>query len=110
MIRLKTFNMIVYNVTVSLDPSVEKDWLEWMKSKHIKDVINTKCFTKARLSKVQGREDGECTYAITYDCHSAEILQNYIDNHAKTLQQEHTQKYNGKFAAFRTLMDVIEEF
>ena len=31
--------MIIYNVTVSLSPEIEKDWLNWMKSKHIADVM-----------------------------------------------------------------------
>lgn len=102
--------MIIYNVTVSLDPSVEQDWLNWMKSTHIPDVMKTRCFTNARLAKVQGKEAGECTYAISYDCPSEEKLQEYIKNYAMNLQKDHAEKYNGKFAAFRTLLDVIQEF
>lgn len=102
--------MIVYNVTVSLEPAIEQDWLDWMKSTHIPDVMNTNCFTKARLSKVQGKEENECTYAISYDCPSDEKYGEYLKNHALTLQKDHTERYYGKFAAFRTLLDVIEEY
>ena len=32
---------ILYNVTVSIDKDVEKEWLEWMKKVHIPDVMRT---------------------------------------------------------------------
>lgn len=33
--------MIVYSVTVNIDSSIHEDWLAWMKSKHIPDVMAT---------------------------------------------------------------------
>ncbi len=27
--------MYIYNVTVNIEESAEKDWLDWMKNKHI---------------------------------------------------------------------------
>ena len=33
--------MIIYNVTVGVDKSIEADWLAWMKEVHIPDVIKT---------------------------------------------------------------------
>jgi hypothetical protein len=33
--------MILYNVTVSVDPEIHDEWLAWMKSKHIPDVLAT---------------------------------------------------------------------
>ncbi len=44
--------MIIYNVTINIDESVHDEWLQWMQTKHIKDVLNTGCFTSARLVKV----------------------------------------------------------
>jgi len=36
--------MILYNVTVSLDPSIHADWLEWMRNVHIRLVrMDEKC-------------------------------------------------------------------
>ena len=50
--------MILYNVTVSIDPAVSSDWLEWMRSTHIPDVMATGCFVESRISRVQGEEEG----------------------------------------------------
>jgi hypothetical protein len=102
--------MILYNVTVSIDQSVHEDWLDWMRSKHIPDVMATGCFVESRISRVHGEEEGGLTFAITYLCPSDEKLQHYQEVHAPELQKEHTQRYEGRFAAFRTLLTVLDEF
>jgi hypothetical protein len=102
--------MILYNVTVAIDPSVEKEWVNWMRSVHIPDVMATGCFIESRFSKVQTEEEEGLSYAITYLCAHKELLEKYRNNYAPELQKEHSEKFNGRFAAFRTLLDVIEEF
>jgi hypothetical protein len=102
--------MILYNVTVSIDESAEKEWLNWMRSKHIPDVINTGCFTEARLSRIHAEEHGGLAYAISYVAINQEKFDEYQSNHAPALQREHTERYTGRFAAFRTMMTIVEEF
>ena len=102
--------MILYNVTVSIDKSIHLDWLNWMKSTHIPDVMNTDCFTECRISRVHGEEEGGMTFAISYIAPSQEKYDEYQEKFATGLQQDHAAKYGGKFAAFRTLLTVIEEF
>lgn len=102
--------MILYNVTVSIDPAIEQDWLSWMKSSHIPDVMATGCFLESRLLRVQGEEEGGVTYAISYVAPSQEMYDTYVAHHSAALQSEHGSRYDGKFAAFRTLLTIIEEF
>ena len=102
--------MILYNVTVSIDPAVSSDWLEWMRSTHIPDVMATGCFVESRISRVQGEEEGGVTYAITYLAPDEEHISTYQKEHAPRLQKEHKERYEGRFAAFRTFLHVIEEF
>ncbi len=102
--------MIIYNVTVSIDENVREEWLNWMRAKHIPDVMNTGCFKECRISKVHGEEEGGFTYAIAYVCASEDLFNKYRDEHAEALQKEHTDRYEGKFAAFRTMLSVIDEF
>ena len=102
--------MILYNVTVSLDPEIADEWLEWMRAKHIPDVMATGCFLESRISRVHGEEEGGVTYAITYLSPSQELLDEYREKHAPKLQKDHSDRYSGRFAAFRTLLSVIEEF
>jgi len=102
--------MILYNVTVSIDPHVAEEWLEWMRAKHIPDVMSTGCFIESRISRVHGYEEEGVTYAITYLSPDQEKLTEYQEKHAPLLQAEHSERYQGRFAAFRTFLTLIEEF
>lgn len=102
--------MILYNVTVSIDPAISEEWLAWMRSTHIPDVMATGCFIESRLSRVHGEEEGGVTFAITYLSPSQEKLDEYQAKHAPLLQKDHSEKFAGSFAAFRTFLNVIEEF
>lgn len=102
--------MILYNVTVSIDERIHEEWLEWMKAKHIPDVLETGCFIESRISRVHGEEDGGITFAISYVAPSQEKYDEYVERHAPALQKEHSDRYAGRFAAFRTLLTILEEF
>jgi hypothetical protein len=102
--------MILYNVTVSIDPQVNEEWLNWMRSTHIPEVMETGCFLESRISRVHGEEEGGMTFAITYLCPNEELFKVYETTHAPALQADHTKRFQGKFAAFRTTLSVIEEF
>ncbi|NRA11354.1 MAG: DUF4286 family protein [Crocinitomicaceae bacterium] len=101
--------MILYNVTVSIDPSIHENWLTWMRTKHVPDVMATGCFIEARISRVH-EEEGGFTFAMSYVATSQDKIDAYQKNHAAALQSEHNEKYAGKVAAFRTMLTILEEF
>ncbi len=102
--------MILYNVTVSIDPEIHENWLDWMRSTHIPQVMGTGCFLESRISRVHGEEEGGMTFAITYLSLTEEKFKEYEQVHAPALQADHSSRYAGKFAAFRTTLSVLEEF
>ena len=73
--------MIIYNVTIKLDPEIHEDWLSWMRRHHIPEVLATGYFVRCRLSKLDVNE----------------------------LQKKHIDRYANRFVAFRTILQVIEE-
>jgi hypothetical protein len=100
--------MILYNVTVNLDPSIHEDWLQWMKTKHIPDVLATGMFTENRFLRVLSTEEGEgFTYSIQYTALSMEHYERYRAEFAPALQAEHTARYRDQFVAFRTLLEWV---
>ena len=100
--------MIIYNVTVSLlDPTIHEEWLNWMKTKHIPDVMDTGCFLSNKICKLLA--DGEITYAIQYTCKDLATLEKYQTEFSPSLQEEHKKKYKGKFGAFRSLLEIVHE-
>ena len=102
--------MILYNVTVIIDHTCENDWLSWMKSKHIPDVMNTNMFLECRISKIQAQDEGGQSYAISYVAENQTKLDEYATNFSEALQKDHNDRYAGKFAAFRTTMEIMHEF
>ena len=102
--------MIIYNVTSNIDESIHEKWLVWIKE-HIPQVLATGCFTEARLSRVLVEEEmGGTTYAVQYFTDSKTKLESYYQNHAPKLRQEGLQLFGDKMLAFRTELEVMEEF
>ena len=102
--------MIIYNVTVSIDESIKTDWLNWMNTEHIPEVMATGLFTKAQINRVIIQGDSNNTFAIAYTCPSMKDLHQYQIKFSHELQQKHVARYGDKAVAFRTIMEVIEEF
>ena len=102
--------LIIYNVTVSVDKSIVKDWLNWMRNDHIPEIISTKIFNKAQINRVITENDSGNTFAVSYSCKSMKDLHNYQVNYAPLLQKKHLKKFGDKALAFRTIMEVIDIF
>lgn len=100
--------MFIYSVTVTINKEVEREWLEWMKNKHIPDVMNTGCFKEYKIYQVYSAysEDG-ITYNIQYSFEKITDLEMYREKFAPQLQKEHKDKFEGKFVATRTILRKI---
>ena len=98
--------MFIYNVTVTLEDSIQDEWLKWMREIHIPDVMRTGFFTENRICKVHSKEP-EITYAIQYTFRTMDDMNTYQKEHASRLQKEHGDKFKDKFAAFRTILEII---
>ncbi len=99
--------MIIYNVTVNIENDVREEWLQWMKEKHIPDVMQTGFFVENKICKVLVDEEQGTTYSIQYTCENMERLLEYQEVHAPRLQKEHSDKYANKFVAFRTVLEIV---
>ncbi|HEY3250688.1 MAG TPA: DUF4286 family protein [Ignavibacteria bacterium] len=100
--------MLIYNVTINVDEDIHEEWVGWMSSEHVPNVIATGCFKDFRMFHLLSPEpeEGE-TYVIQYYCNNVEDYERYQIEHAALLQSEHKDKYGGKFTAFRTLMEEV---
>lgn len=98
--------MILYNVTINVDESIKDEWLEWMKNKHIPDVLATGLFIENKIFKIRTEGEDGNTYSIQYFLRSDEDYERYQNEFAPMLQAEHTDKFKDKFVAFRTVMEL----
>ena len=99
--------MYIYNVTINVEESIEKDWLRWMQEKHIPEMLTTGKFSEAKLSQVMVEEAQGVTYSVQYTTDSKETLEKYYGENAAQLRREGLSLFGEKFVAFRTELKVI---
>lgn len=101
--------MYIYNVTINVQEDIHDRWLQWMKEEHIPEMLKTKKFSKALMSKVMVTEPmGGITYSVQYRTKDKETLQKYYKENAEELRAK-GKAFEGKLVAFRTEMEVISE-
>ena len=100
--------MYIYNVTVNVSDDVHTEWLKWMKETHIPDVMKTGCFIDSQLVKVLYVEDEGHTYSVQYKFLEMLDIEKYQKEYAPSLQAESKIKFENKYTAFRTLLQIID--
>ena len=99
--------MIIYNVTINIENDVHDEWLKWMREVHVPEVMQTGLFTENKICRLLVEEEQGQTYSFQYTCKSMQDYETYKANHAPLLQDDVKKRYDGKFVAFRSLLEVI---
>lgn len=103
--------MYIYNVTTNIEASSQKEWVQWMQSKHIPDVLGTGKFLSAKMTKVLVDEDmGGTTYSVQFTVKDKATLEQYYQEDAPSLRKEAQQLFAGKSVSFRTELEILDEF
>lgn len=96
--------MLTYEVKIVIEEAFEKEWLHWMKTVHVPDVIATGIPLSYQILKVR---DADFTYVFHYHFANQEAFDSYRRDHSGALQADTTEKYGGKFKAERQFYDWI---
>ncbi len=100
--------MFLYNVTVGVDKEIANEWLHWMKTEHIPDVLNTGMFSSAHIYKILHETDeGTLSFSVQYFAETIGAVEAYLEKHAPRLREESNAKFPNRFAAFRTLLEEV---
>lgn len=99
--------MIIYSVSITLQPSIESEWLEWMRSVHVPEVVRTGCFMDGHIYRVLDAPTDEPSYCMQYRCMSLAEYHRYRDNFAPALQKDHTDRFAGRFRATRQILEEV---
>jgi hypothetical protein len=99
--------MIIYNVTISINPELEQEILTWLKEEHIPEVMETNMFLEYNMYKVVENhvEKTHNSYAIQYHLESWDKFDEYIANYAEELKEKTQKKYGENLLAFRTFLE-----
>jgi len=102
--------MLIYNVTVNVEESIERQWMQWMKDIYIPEMLQTNLFTKARILRVMVEEEmGGITYSVQYYVKNKESLEKYYAEHSEAFRNKELDKFVDKFVSFSTELEVISE-
>lgn len=98
--------MILYNVTCNIPLEIETEWLHWMKTEHLPQVMATEKFNSYKIFKLltEVHDNDGVNYAVQYFCNDLETYNDYAENFAPALKAKTANKYGEKVLAFRTLL------
>ena len=100
--------MIIYNVTVKVEPSIATAWLQWIKEEHIPEMIATGCFSEGRVMRLLDVDDNEGpTYAVQYVSDNKEVYDRYIREFAEAMRKKGLDKWGHNTVAFRSVMELV---
>lgn len=100
--------MYLYNITIGIDKSSEKEWLSYMRETYIPQVMATGMFTDARIFRVlHDNEDNTTSYSIQYLTPSIDKVEEYLETHSRAIVEAHRIRFRDKHVAFMTLLEEI---
>lgn len=97
----------VYNVTVSVEPAIQSEWLSWMLNEHLREMLSTGCFLGFRFSELKTDEGMGPTYSVQYELASESDLDRYEREFAPAMRQKSLKRFGTQALAFRTTMRVL---
>jgi hypothetical protein len=100
--------MYLFNETVGIDQHVEAEWLDWMKSVHIPDVMMSGMFTGYKMYRIlHVGEEGTVSYSVQYFSGSIEEVKRYLDEFAPPLVERLRARFKDQHVVFRTLLEEV---
>ena len=100
--------MILYNETIKIEGSIHEEWLAWMKTVQVPEIMATGKFSEHRICRLlHDDEDDGVTYAIQYYSPDMETFRSYQQEDAALFQRKHMERYRDRYVAFRTLMEIV---
>ena len=99
--------MILYNSTISLEESIAKQWVEWVKAYYFPKVAKTGKAIECKLCKIRGHEPLEITYSVQVIFENDSSLDDFNSNEGEHINIEMARLFGGKYAHFNTVLEII---
>jgi hypothetical protein len=100
--------MILYNVTINIEPDVHEEWLEWMQEAYIPHLLTSGLILDNKILRLLYEiENAGITYAFQYYLKNVEDCQKLEIEFINPIQKELSKKFHNKFVDFTTLLEVI---
>src|SRR5699024_7208522 len=98
--------MYIYNITTNIEQDIHEEWLEWMENVFIPEMLATKKFSKALMTRVLIEEEmGGITYSVQYTATNAIDFKYVLDHHVDRIQKVN-RECEGRTVSFSTKMKI----
>jgi len=103
--------MVIYNVTTHVEPSVQEDWLLWMRQELIPQLLSTSGLKEIKIFKVvAGQDQGGVSYAVQRFFESKEKLNHFLKELGPTTRKKSEERYGNRILHFETELHLMEEY
>ncbi len=99
--------MIIYSVRVEIKNEIFEEYIKFLITKHINDVLSTGCFNNFELKLLLNNLENSKIIYVDYHCDNETILNEYLAKHARALRDEVKKRFGDNFIATRQIMKVI---
>ena len=100
--------MFLYNVTFKIEPTIQKQWLEWIQLIYVPTMMNTGLFLDYKFCKLMGQEEQDgMTYTIQASSADLVKLDEFRNQYEPMLRHKHFLQFKNQFVSFRTVLEVI---
>jgi hypothetical protein len=99
--------MQVYNISFQIAPTLQDQWLVWMKSKFIPMVEGTNCFEDHKFYEIDIAEDQAPTFTLQLFTKSAEKLTQYQEQLSAGILDELQNTWGEQCFHFITTMRIV---
>ena len=101
--------MIIYNITTKVHHSIALEWLQWLKEIHVKEVMESNCFTEFKIVKLlEFDETDGPTFAVQFAAESKGLYNRYIEKFAGQMRKRSFDKWGDKFISIRSVMQIVD--
>jgi hypothetical protein len=99
--------VVVYNVTVKVALADHVEWLKWMRTEHLPDVLETGLFSDHKLMRLLDQDESDgITYCVQLTCKTTKDYERYARDHAPRLRQDHAERFPDN-VSFRSLLEEV---
>jgi hypothetical protein len=98
--------MLIYQVTLEVDPSIENEFVEWMLP-HIKEVVEIGNFDSAEWFALENPINTVKSWTILYRTANEQVLEKYLANHSPKLREEGVNLFGEKLKTSRQILKTM---
>ncbi|HVZ55043.1 MAG TPA: DUF4286 family protein [Chitinophagaceae bacterium] len=102
--------MTVYNLTVSVDPAIEAEWIVWQQQVFIPGVMGTGLFREYRFYRLleTPAQEGGNTFVFQFTAAGPEQYERFRRDHAAGLLEGARATWGDRFVYFQTVMEAVQ--